>query len=732
VKVVKDVKSESLYNFIKKKVFFEIPCFQRNYSWEKQQCEELYNDVYNSYINNNEHYLGNLLYYVERNDSSKYILIDGQQRLTTIFLMLCAMRDTFPNAPFSVDEDFLYENSEDGSYKIKLKQNFLDANNFEKIICGDIDNDFLKGKSKIIENYKYFKEKFEEFKINDVLKIYDAIKKLEIIYIELGVIDLKNIQIVFEKINSTGKPLSSADLIRNLLLSSNDINEQHRLYQKYWIILEKILREDSDISQFSRSYLILKKYKDIKNDDVYRQFKEYFYDNISIINAEKVLKEMVKYAKYYSLIKKYQLIQSVDEKNHEVERISINTYSSDDKKQEKNYKKLYWNLVMLNKLNTDQQYPFFLQLFNELFEERIVELNNILDMFVDLMIRYRVVGAYGGGGALSSAIYEIIKKIDKRKIKCNYNDIFFELSNSPTPGSAFPSDNEFKTILMSRVNDYAKILLYKLEYKTKNIPVDINDIQIEHLMPQKLDNGGWWLKHLGGTGNNYEEKAKEIHSTYLNCIGNLALISQGYNIDNSNKPWDIKVKNLKQVQFKYTNSCAKYKSWRKNNICSRNVMMAEKACQLITSPLERTRQYRTIKGEKYNIYNFAKIDEFEFSNKSPLSIIYIKKSIATLYWYDVIPNIFKINNDIRVEKVKRLVKNNYIHKRTKSYLEVGLSNDPILSENSEYLVNPKKVDINGYIFYVEGCLSSNLAIRYSKQILKYFKVEKKYSIEIGE
>lgn len=727
-KSIKGVKKTSFYEFIAKKdIFFEIPCFQRNYSWEKQQCKDLFDDIYVSYKTGNSHYLGNLIYFISSDDDNRYILVDGQQRITTIFLLLCAMRDLYNS--ISVD-DYLY-NKLNGEYKVKLKQNFIDAFSFEEIVKHSHDDAF-KQSTKIVENYSFFKSELCNHDI-DIKKFYQSISNLEIVSIELESEELNTIQTVFEKINSTGKGLNASDLIRNMLLNSNSLAEQQRLYNTYWIILEKILNvenKDDNISDFVKDYLILKKYKDIKDDnvEVYREFKQYYFENA--LDAEGTLKELIEYSKIYMLITDYDIITQINYKTYEISRTNLVIYKSDNSKKNMQLHNMYYNLLMLEKLNTEEQIPFFMQIFKKLYEQNNVDklrqLNKILDLFCDFMIRYRIVGNYRGGGALSTAIHSIMKRIDNNSIACNYDSILFELSNSPNTMSEYPSDEKFKNALINNVSDnYAKILLYKMELKLKNIPVELKNIQIEHLMPQTLDSNGWWERHLGGQGDKSSEKAREIHESYINCIGNLALISPDYNKENSNKPWDFKVSKLKYIQFYYTNRCCKYKTWKKKDICNRNEYISKLACEKTITPLNRTRK---IKNDDL-IFKFNSVDKFAFSSKKPNSIIYKNNRVEIINnWIDVIPTLFRINDNIDIIMLNKLIESNSIHKNKK--IKGKSEYYPILSKNKGLFVNPTKVAYGDLIFYVEGTLSSERVLEYSEKILKKLGLINDYSFEI--
>ena len=189
-------------------------------------------------------------------------------------------------------------------------------------------------------------------------------------------------------------------------------------------------------------------------------------------------------------------------------------------------------------------YSLLLILFDKLYENDRETLRKILDLLSDFMIRYRIVSPTNGSGDIRKTLFTLLSKITKNEISLNYDSILYELSNSPSPGGRFPDDNEFKDALKKYVNTaYAKALLYKLEYKeVKNIEVDIRKITVEHLMPQTLSDE--WKTYLGG-----DSAASLIYNTYINNIGNLALLSRPLNSENSNDIWDNKRKNIQDSQI---------------------------------------------------------------------------------------------------------------------------------------------------------------------------------------
>ena len=544
---------------------FIIPPFQRNYTWSKEQCNELFEDIINAINKNKSHYIGNIVYYIGRNNTasfSEYILIDGQQRITSILLLLCALKNQLSEEDYDkkiIEKKYLLNEYDAEKLRVKLKQTDNDDEIFEKLILG---NNLLEEekKSNLYVNYNFFIDKLNEYRDNISLKdIYNAIGNLDIVDLNLQIEnDLEAVQKIFEKINSTGKPLSPADLIRNYLLIADNSEYQRYLYKNYWVQIEKLYSDKENISDFAKHYLITKRADWVEEDKMYSTFKSYF-DN-SELEKEDVLEEILHLSKYYNWFR-------------------------DSKVPEKNI-----NVVIkeLNILKSDDMYSLLLLFFDKLYDNSKIELLKILELLCDFMIRYRIVSPTNGSSDIRKTLYTILSKMINNEIELNYNNILFELSNSPSPNGRFPDDKEFKEALKNKVNkSYAKALLYKLEYKiTKNIKVDIDEVTIEHILPQTLSNE--WKNYLGG-----EDKAAMIYNTYLNCIGNLAMLSGSYNSENSNKLWDFKKDILKEAQFKLTKDSIKYNKWDENSIKKRNQRLSDIAVSHIIGPLNRTREFNT-------------------------------------------------------------------------------------------------------------------------------------------
>lgn len=671
---------------------FIIPPFQRNYDWSKEQCDELFDDIVKAYKSGTSHYLGNVVYYMGKNSSASFnelILVDGQQRITTILLLLCAIRDYYKEEDLKINARYLINDTDIEKFRIKLKQTSYDYDAFAAVIDGR-NLQSVDHQSNVIKNYKRFIELLKLCEIEPKF-IYDTIQKLEVVDVNLEISDdLGKVQTVFEKINSTGKKLQPSDLIRNYLLLAPTSSQQEELYNNYWTKLEQQLGNDN-ISRFAKYYLITKLYEDVQNDNIYKSFKEYF-DNNNSPHVE-ILNDMLKYSEFFSWM--------VNE-NCPNEKLNI-------------------TIEILNLLKTDDLYPLYFILFEKLYFNNIEELKKIMDLLSDFMLRYRIVSPSGGGGALRSSIYSLIEKIVGEIIELNYDSILFELSNSATPASRFPDNDEFKAQLKNSVYiAYARALLYKLELIERyNIPVKLSKITIEHLMPQTRTK--WWIDYLGGI-----DETERIYNTYLNCIGNLAPISGSYNSRNSNNSWDEKRENLRNVQFVITSLVANSPTWKEDDIIKRNEEIAAKACRLITGPLKREREYESRDSSadfESGIYSLSDIVT-PMSGCTLENLIYEGREYTITKWIELLPMVCEILYEIDPSIINNATINNTIHKATSKqrYNE----KDPILSTVPSYLITPIKL-ANANI-YVEGCLSSDRTRFYVKQVLDLYGMADRFQI----
>lgn len=365
-----------------------------------------------------------------------------------------------------------------------------------------------------------------------------------------------------------------------------------------------------------------------------------------------------------------------------------------------------------------------------IYDSDIAELRKIFGLLVDFMLRYRIVSPAGGGGTLRSRFYELIDKIDNGDVDPNFQSIYFELSNSPAATNRYPNDSEFKEQLLKNVNaQYARVLLLKIEEnKDRNIKVDIEKVTVEHLMPQTLND--WWKTNLGGA-----DSANETHEQYLNCIGNLTILSGPLNSSVKNSAWvSIGGKPGKrhvlsdECQFKITREVATQNEiWNQSTIKLQNEKMANLAIQVTTSPLARVKPYRTSSNEdSYSpgIYPLSDITS-PMDGSSLIRIIYNEQEMTCSVWSDLLLMVSKLLYAEDSTLFEQIVMGNKIHKATSRRNNHG--KDPILTTDKNMIITLGEIDLK---YYCELCLSSRRARVYAQQLAELFGKLENFSIEI--
>lgn len=497
-------------------VTFFIPPYQRNYEWTEEQCEIFLIDVIKTYMLNDsgdssEHFFGCITYFETTpifGQPSKLVLIDGQQRITTVMLFLAALRDIFilnkdDSLGNFIDSKYLKNNNVvgDTEYKIKLKQVETDWAVYSNIILSRQLNEQDKN-STIYRNYLYFKNKLNTFKnegYNLKAFIEKGLDKFSLITIQLEPEQNKweNPQEIFESMNSLGKPLSLADLVRNYLLLGLDANEQDKLYNNYWIHIERVI--PGEVSNFIRDYMqgvekqSFPKASESNYKKLYSSFKSIFESEGSKSeDSIDLLKNLSEYADIYSYIVK----------NKSTGEQRIDNELSD-----------------INKLTVTTAYSFILFLLYEwkMKQFSTQDIVDILRAFKIYCMRRRLLGLTSAENKSFPILVKYIPSLIGQTDKMNE---MFRILASQESNLRLPNDIEITRTLqnMNFYNfKYCKFFLSLIEEKITKSRPSLNDdnLQIEHIMPQTLNEQ--WKKNLG---SNYED----IHQELVHTIGNLTLI----------------------------------------------------------------------------------------------------------------------------------------------------------------------------------------------------------------
>lgn len=540
---------------------FIVPIFQRNYSWQKSQYEQLWFDILRAskFKEKQNHFIGSIVYIdmgTPAGRPQQLLLIDGQQRLTTISILLCAIKDYVQKFNLEtklinlakIKNQFLYNSDEIDEDKYKLLLNVQDKETYIKLIDNTIFT-VNKPATNIIKCYEFFYERIEDFikQYGQIDEIYAGIFKLSLVLISLDK-DSDNPQMIFESMNSTGKDLSQTDLLRNYLLMDLTPEKQTRLYKTYWKPMEELFGEDiykNDVNKFDyfiRDFLILKSDTGYicKINNVYENFKRYYLDN----NCEKfaVLRDLFTYAKYYACI---DLLQENDDEL-----------------------KLYWQ--EFKKLDSHVVYPFLLKLYDDYSRQILIkeDFKKILQVVISYLWRRAICEI--PTNSLSKTFAILYQAVDKD----DYVNSVIKAFVFKSSYKRFPSDYEVREKLQTKDIYHFRLRKYLLEalenYYHKE-PIDLNtaNYTIEHIMPQNIEHNLSWQQMLG-------EDWQEVHSLYLHSLGNLTIT--GYNAEMSNKSFVEKVNGesgFKHSHLKLNESIAQCDVWNKKAIQRRTNILTD-------------------------------------------------------------------------------------------------------------------------------------------------------------
>ncbi|GAA7439353.1 DUF262 and DUF1524 domain-containing protein [Helicobacter pylori] len=594
-----DAKATTLLGFFEENQNnqFVIPIYQRVYSWKKEQCEQLWDDIIKIGGNDkmNRHFIGSILYVRNGNThSSPLLIIDGQQRLTTITLLFIALRNHLSDEvkilkKFSrkETESYLINSNKDGDKKFRLILSESDKDTLLFLI----DKNKRKPSEpsvKIMENFELF-EKWISENTDKLETIFKGLEKLMIVWIALEK-GKDDPQLIFESMNSKGIELTQTDLIRNYIVMETEVEKQKNFYNQYWRAMEKDFTQNETLfNRFVRHYLTIKTGEVPNIKKVYEAFKDY--QQKEGIEIEDLLKDLQKYCRYFCQI-------------------------AFKKEADKDLNKA---LSFLVDLEMDVVYPLLLELYSD-YSDGVLSKQDFIPIIAltESYICRRTVCGFGLNG-LNKIFPSFIKKINKDQYLESIEVHFLSLEK--TTGK-FPKDSEFKDSLIT-IDFYKlkknKYFLERLENDTEE-PVNTQKCNIEHIMPQTLNPE--WQRDLG-------ENFKAIHEKYLHTIGNLTLT--GYNSEYSNNSFQEKrdMKNgFKQSPLRLNQGLRDLESFGEKEIEKRANDLADWALKIWTYPkldLETLEEYKSKKAKK--VYDLS---SYKFSPYSRELFDTLRKEIKAL------------------------------------------------------------------------------------------------------
>lgn len=545
---------------------FVIPVYQRNYTWSagkevKQYLEDLRSILVGEYSN---HFLGIIIYLDTPFDyaNREFSVIDGQQRLTTTFLILYAIKAIMKEqgareAINSLEGQFLtnpFASSE--KIKHKLKPLVSDDDAYQFIVKDEVD-EIENQESKIYKNYIYILDYIRKLSGSfDYNQILLALNELYVVCIPLSNDD--NAQKIFESINATGVKLTASDLIRNFLLMDLNSDTQEKYYQDYWIKLEKYLSNDSrKLESFFRFYLACK-YKTLPNKNaVYKEFVSWYKGQEDILGREGILKDIIKYARYYFEIYR----KDVNELPKEL-RSSISEFRKILSDMPAPLLMGFYDLYDNKKISVIQLSELILVVNNYLIRRALCEIDtsSITRLFPPLLkdVEEDCKGQYKN-------IVNILKK----------NLVFKNINN----GMYVPDNRQLHDMIinsnMYKIKSTVRVFFDKLEHENNPAPVDLKELNIEHLMPQTPTKE--WYEDL-----NVDE---ETYQRNVNRLGNLTLAAKFDNSKMQNKAWEYKNQILSTTSHLTINqSILKKEKWDIDEIDSRTKILIEEINRIFPYP----------------------------------------------------------------------------------------------------------------------------------------------------
>lgn len=552
----------SLLQFLDAAPRFVIPIYQRTYSWTEKECSQLWDDVYRAGSDDgiDVHFIGSIVYIEDglSNNSrrSPNLVIDGQQRLTTITLLLAALADNVgdeePVEGFSADEireTYLTNHRRSGDEFYKLLLTRTDRETLKAIVG---QHDYPSPKSdRIVENYNAFKNKLAAGRAV-VETICKGLGKLVMVDIALSR-EHDNPQLIFESMNSTGRELSQADLIRNFVLMGLEPDFQTKLYEHYWHPMEQDFGQapyTAHFDSFMRHYLTVRTGSIPRLGDVYEAYKAYARQVQSKGGTiEDLVKEVRSYASYYCVIAL----------GHETAPRLADAFQD------------------IRELKVDVAYPFLLEVFDDFENGRLsdTEFHDLLRL-VEAYVFRRAICAIPTN-SLNKTFANFARAIDKDNYLSSVRTYFFGMKSY----RRFPRDEEFIQELKTRdLYNFPRrsYWLRRFENHGRKERVHVDDYTIEHILPQDTNLSAEWRAELG-------PEAQQVQERWLHTLGNLTLT--GYNSEYSNRPFrekrDMK-DGFKHSPLRVNEGLAATDAWNEDAIQARAARLAKEATKVWGAP----------------------------------------------------------------------------------------------------------------------------------------------------
>ena len=584
---------------------FVIPIYQRNYVWEKKNIVQLMNDIEKMipfYDNEDEsifHFFGSIVYIdtLHKGSFSEWTVIDGQQRLTTIFLILQALKHIYSENEKIISKKYLLNdediiNTDDEMDRYRLKPLVSDDNVYKLIQDGKFDKINDKDQnSNVLKAYNVIKKEllnWKEKKHYSFEQIIGAIDKFKVVWIQLD--KKEDPQQVFESINSTGVNLTPADLIRNYVLMNKDNDTQTSIYDSYWSPIEFEYVGTKNLKEFFRFYISIKEKNKIPEKEVYERFKQKYEELLKENSETDVLSEILNYAKYY-----YYISEDASKlpNSEEVEALL------------KDYRNAKSNMPHIILMETMYLY----------YKEKSItedDMKNTIKLLTTYIIRRNIAGldTKSISNIFGSMLGKVIKKFNKGDNY--YNSVMktfvveTRLTNQYMPTDKNIKDEFIKSNLYSR--ESTAFVLKKIENNESRIPY--SQLNIEHVMPQK--DTKYWLNYIN---------KDSVYEEVVNRIGNLTLVDSKDNSSMGNSDFKHKKEILKKSNHIKMNVPILEKDiWNEDEILDRSKKLSESFISLFPYPeYEITTVDDIYSHMNLNNDSISNVDDLKFTK--PLEIV---------------------------------------------------------------------------------------------------------------
>ncbi|MFS0515043.1 DUF262 domain-containing protein [Nostoc sp. UIC 10607] len=557
---------------------FQIPLFQRPYSWKKENWETLWEDLMSLYNDDEKgfYFLGPIVTQAELGTAdgiSRYIVIDGQQRFTTLSILLAALRNYLKKSDKQIAEQihefFLinkYQKNDD-FYKVLPTQDDCDA--YKSII----DNKTPKTRSKesqsgaIYEAYKFFDGKLKKpFADEDILLDFAKFKNIileRLVLVNITSDNNDNPYLIFESLNNKGEELTQADLVRNYIFMKLPSEERDEVYNSEWLPLQESFKLNMKQKEYADEltkafwFYLRKDGEAINEKAVYKSIKQRFDESAKRFEKPELgikaeLHNLIKFTNYYLRL------------------------NFDDEEQEPKLR--HW-FQRLKKLDFTTCHIFLLNIYYEYEAQHlsIQDFEKILQYLESYFVRRWIVGIPTRAlGITFNNLYKQVKETNPEDLVNGLRQVLISFDKS----QVFPDDNLFCQHITneplynpksSTANERVKFLLESIERSLSKERVDTQPMSLEHIMPQKSPLRKEWQEMLG---TNYSKTQKEL----LHTLGNLTLTQ--YNSELSNKSFEEKLKILRTSNVTLNQYFHKVNVWNEEEIKSRAESLAKIAIKV--------------------------------------------------------------------------------------------------------------------------------------------------------